>query len=448
MACLTIALTFAVFRIYSEPRVFFSGLLAVDPFASYCKALVIFSALFITVGLKNKPGENINTILILLMSLGAVCGISSAGLVMMFASMEVTAISAYILLASSGKISYKYFTYSAVCSGLMLYGISLLYGMAGTADYSAISSFLSANTFNELTLTISIILITAGLGFKMLLFPFNFIMPQLAENISAGKLGLITVIPVITGIAVIARLLLTVFHETGSFISDESTYLLISSVKWQALILIISLSSVVTGSLIILWQKNLKRIFSFVLIAQSGYLLIPLSSPSPQSTETILVNLFSFTINSLGLLLCINILTEKLKPAHPNNLELDDLKSLGKKSPFVFACLLIFLASAAGFPFTSGFIGRLYIYTLFGTGFFGDYQWAAAIAVLSSMGFLYFIFKSALLIFSGSKSLKSFKLGTIHKFMLLLCVLPNLFFGFYPAPVINLSKYCLQIFGI
>jgi NADH-quinone oxidoreductase subunit N len=442
---LTVTFTFLLFRLYAEPVILFSGLIAADHFASFCKLLIIFSALGLALVLNSKPWSSNHCILLILMALGAISSVSSANLVMTFISLEAINISLYILISAERKTSLKYYIYSAVSSGLLVYGITLLYGMTGSADYYEISRFFSSNPFNELTLTISVILIIAGLGFKLLLFPFSFIMPSISEHISLKKVTLVTIIPIIAGIAVICRLFLTIFHDTGSFSTDENLYSIIDTVKWQNMIAVISTSSILTGSLVILWQKNLKKIFIFLLIAQAGYLLLPLSIPSPEGLAAILLNLFAVTINFLGIATCFHILTERLIPADKTGLQLNDLKGLGKKSPFLFSCMIILLISTAGFPLTLGFTGKQFIYYSL---FTGNLAWAGVAAVLSSAALFYFIFKLASLTFSGFSSIKITELETIQKFILLLLTSVIIFFGIYPAPILDLCRYSSQIFGI
>lgn len=443
IAGLTLAFILLLFSYNTDPKALYSGLMAVDRFAMFGKLLVIFSAItFVLLFYTRKDSPN-TFIPFITVVLGAISAVSSSNLVMTFVSLEVISIAVYILLSDDKKTSTKYFIYSAVSSGILLYGYSLMYGTAGTADYTGISNFISGNVYNELTLTISVILIIAGLGFRLMLFPFSFMIPSVSENISLRKLSLITIIPLIAAILVITRLLLTTLHDGGSFIISENSYRLIENVKWQNMIAITSTATIAAGSLIVLWQRDIRKIFTFILIAQAGHTLIPLASPSPISTQTILFNLIIFALNALGMLLSIRILELNIKPSFGKNLVLDDLRSIGRKSPLIFLGMILFFASVLGLPLTLGFIGKLYIFSTL----FGSFFWAGITGVLSSMALCYFIYKFSTLVFSGP-SIIQMQVETIHKVIWLLFVLAIIFFGIYPSPILELARLSTQIFGI
>lgn len=440
LASLAIAFIFVLIEIYSPAKSLFNGLLVLDPFASFGKLAVLFTA-FIIIAALFKPG-NLDYSIILLMIFGALAVISSANLVMTFATLEVISIAIFLLLINERKTVFKYFTYSAVSSAVMLYGISLLYGLTGSLDYTSISNALSATGFNELTLTISVILIVCGLGFKLLLFPFNFIYPTLAEKLSYNKLALISVMPLTAVVIVTARFLLTAFHDPAAFITDANAYRMISTVKWQNLILIISAASIVAGNIIVLWQSDIKKIFSFIIISHAGYLLLPIALPSPDATTAFLIGLFSFASIIPALFICFSSIA---KAFGKENIELNELKGLGKASPVITICIVIFLLCGVGLPLTIGFQSRIFALNEI---FVNGYSWAGLPIILSMIVFIYFIIKFVVLLFSESELKKLPFTEPFHKVLLLSFLFFICLLGIYPTPVINLCKYCSIIIGL
>jgi len=426
--------------VYSQSRIMFNGVLIHDNFSVVLKFLIIFSVIVMSLFFFRKSKHHEEYLLLLIFTLGNCLSVSSSDLIMLFISLEMSNIAIYILFSSEKKPALKYFIYGITSSLVILYGISILYGLTGSTGIYEISKFLSFNTYNSLTLLISILLITAGLGFKLLVFPFNFIFPEMSEKFPIANISLPAIPSLITGIAVITRLLFTIFHDVNSFETANNSFVVIDEIKWELLIAIISAASIVTGNLVVLWQYHLRKIFAFIILSQSGYLLMAIAAGTIEGLTALMLNLIIFTFNMLGVLFCLKPIMEKYKIS-----VLNDLKGLGRNEPVLCIALSVFLLASIGFPLTWGFPGKIYVYS---SVISQGYQWLVFISIISSAAYLYFIFRLIHTMFSSSKHKKTIKIETLYKIILLIFLIPVILLGIYFSPFYDLANYSSKIFGI
>jgi NADH-quinone oxidoreductase subunit N len=203
---------------------------------------------------------------------------------------------------------------------------------------------------------------------------------------------------------------------------------------------VIAAASIIAGNFVILWQYNLKKIVTYIIISQSGYILIGIISGSPAGISAMIFNIIVLVINSLGLFYCIKSISLKY-----NVSDTTGLKSLGKNDKFLFLSFIFFLISSAGFPLSAGFTGKILLYISLGST---QYFWLIPAGILSSAVFLYFIFRLSLMIFGGKTTVNTSKNETLTTVLLLFLLIPNIFLGFYLEPVLNWAKYCSNFFGI
>lgn len=431
---------FSLIQAGCAPQLVFGGLIVIDPFAYFGRVMISISVLLISLVFFNSSSIVTEYTKILLFQAAAMLAVSSVNFVILLVSVEVMSITLFLLLAGRITLIMKYFVYSAVTTCVMLYGFTLLYGITGSAGYYEMSSSLSSVPFNPLTLSISVVMILAGLFFKMMLPPFNFSFPLLAKNIEIRHLSLFLIPVIISGALVITRLTLMVFHDSNSFESGIEDYRLLADVNWVYLVSAIAGLSVLTGNLVILWQYNLKKIVTFITIGQAGYLLFGLVSASQEGTTALLYNIITAGSCITGLLYSV-FLIEK----NSGLTGINDLKGLGKSDPFLLIMFLFFLLLAAGLPLTGAFSGRVMLFEALASQ--GRIV-LIGIAVLSSAGFYYFIFRSSLLFFKNSAEINYCKTETFHKIILLLLLLPAILPGVILTGFWNWLRFCSVIFGI
>jgi NADH-quinone oxidoreductase subunit N len=437
---ITLSAFFSLIQSSLHPQLVFGGLIVIDPFAYFGKVLISISVLLISFLFFNRTSTGTEYTKILLFQASAMLAVSSVNFVMLLVSVEVMSIALFLLLAGRITLIIKYYIYSAVTTCVMLYGFTLLYGITGYTGYYEMSSSLSSVPFNPLTLSISVIMILAGLFFKMLLPPFNFSFPLLAKNIKIRHLALFVIPVIISGTLTITRFTLTVFHDSNTFESVSEGYPLLADVNWIYVVSAVAGLSVITGHLVILWQYNLKKIVAFITVAQAGYLLLGLVSASPEGTTAMLYNIITAGSVISGLLYSVFLIEKNY-----GQTAINELKGLGKSDPFLFIMFLLFMLLAAGLPLSAAFSGKVMLFEAIASQ--GRIV-LIAIAVLSSAGFYYFIFRSFLLFFRDSARLNYCKTETFHKTILLILLLPAILPGIMMSSLGNWLKFCTEIFGI
>ena len=418
----------AATQAYSAPQILFGGMWINDHF-SYGAKLIILSAgllIYLTAG-KNDSAQYSAMVL---STIGAASAVSSANLAMLFVSLEVMSIPLLMLLGGSIRLRIKYFVYSAAAPAMFLFGISLLYGLGGSMDYTAIARTFSLGGVNTLTLAAAMILVLAGLFFKAGLPLFNFIIPYSAKDSSYSTIGFLLISSALASVFALARFHVTAFHDYNSFILGTGTYLFTEGVDLKLLAAIISAAAIITGNFVMLWQHDLKRILVFFTISQSGLLAAALSA----GTAALLFYSIVFVLNSGGMLYLFRLVEQTY-----GFTRLEELRSLAVSSPFISAAIMIFAASAIGLPITAGFTGRLICYSALANS---GLSWLAGLSILSSLAMIYFVFKLSRLLYSKSNISAAIKSETLSTIILLLLLLITIAAGVFASPFYNWSKYC------
>ncbi len=430
---------FSIMQLYIAPQLLFSGAISADHFAYGGRVLITSAMLIIAMVFYDKDMSD-EFSLVLVSVIGALLSVSSSNLFVLFISLQVMIIPLYLIIHYEIKPAIKYFIFSSLFMAVMLYGFSLVYGVTGSGNYIESAKFLSFNPYNNLVMIIAVILVTSGFAFLIIAAPYNLSFPLLAEEIKLPHLAQFAVINVMAVILVMARFFITIFHDSNTFITDGGQYNLITGVNWQLMLAVISAVTIIAGNFVILWQYNLKKIVTYNIISQSGYMLLGIISGSPGGISAMIFSLIVFVINSIGLLYCIKLISVKY-----NISDITGLNGLGKNDNLLFLSFIFFLLSSAGFPLNAGFTGKIMLYISLGTS---SYFWLIAVGILSSTVFLYFIFKLSIIIFSGKNAQKPSKTETFSLFLLLFLLIPNILLGFYFEPILDWVKYCSNFFGI
>ncbi len=438
---LAIILIFTLAQSSVPSQKLFFDMLATDPFSVFLKMLICISALFAicySAISHETSSHNKNSaeyyILISGLTLGGFLLVSSINLLMVYISIELINICSYLLSGfikeskRASESSLKYALSAGIASALMLFGISIVFGLCGTTDLYFIGNFLSANSVNSLTLLVSVLLILAGLCFKMTVFPSYFISDNIYENSSLPVTALLTVSGVISGFGIFARFFLTAFHNSGF--------------KWEPAISIIAVITITITGFAALWQDNIKRLLAFLTFSQAGIIILGLVSDNPAELTSSLYFLVVFLFSNMGIFFCIIIISNKYDAEN-----IHSLKGLGSNSPVLAIIFCIFLLSLCGFPLTSGFVSRFFVMTsLFGNGYF----WPVIFVSLNIILSLYCILKIIKNIFFLEPLSGSLKFGISNAeiYILLILLIPVLLFGIYFAPLINLAQFSAMMLGL
>ena len=428
------------------------GMFAVDAFGIFFKMIVVVSSLFIVFfsfgseeiqKIKDRIGEYYA--LIFGMILGMFFMISATDLILIYLSMELMSLSSYVLTGftklreRNSEAALKYLLYGAVSSGLMLFGISLIYGLTGSTNLYVINAILHNPSINQFTLAFSLILIFAGIGYKISSAPFHFWTPDVYEGAPITITAFLSVASKAAGFALLIRFVKTTFI---SYVDAQGMWHLIDAFDWRSLLVAISILTMTLGNFSALWQNNMKRMLAYSSIAHAGYLLLGLVVLSNQGLLAILIYFSVYLLMNLGAFLVVMLIANKT-----GSEDIHDYNGLGHTSPFLGISLAIFLVSLTGLPPTAGFIGKLYLFIALVDA---KMIAVAVIALLNSVVSLYYYVRvlKHMFLTKAEKETPTVIASVPNKILVSFLVTLILLFGIYFTPLVDAAKSCLVILGM
>jgi len=343
------------------------GMVAIDPYGIYFKLLVILSSLIIvfismsSLEIKKvfeRQGEYYT--LMFGMILGMMLMVSAVDLILIYLSIELLSLSSYVLAGftklrdRNSEAALKYIIYGAAASGMMLFGISILYGLTGSTNLFAINIYLQSSMINLFTLSLAVILIFVGLGFKISAVPFHFWTPDVYEGSPIAITAYLSVASKAAAFALLIRFVRVTFVQA---INADGYWEMISLFDWQTLLILIALLTMTLGNLTALWQDNLKRLLAYSSIAHAGYLLLGIAVLSHAGVVAVMLYFFAYLLMNLGAFYVVMLISDRT-----GSEDINDLDGLGYSSPMVAVPLSIFFVALAGIPPTFGFIAKLNLF--------------------------------------------------------------------------------------
>jgi NADH-quinone oxidoreductase subunit N len=335
-----------------EKILLFNGSVVIDYLSSFMKIITLLAA-FIVLAISKNYLDNFKIskieypILILCSVLGMMVMISSNDLIVFYMGLELQSVALYVLATfnrnnlKSSEAGLKYFVLSALSSGLLLYGCSLIYGFSGSTNFEIIASQLNSN---EYALTFGIVFILVGLAFKISAVPFHMWAPDVYEGSPTTVTLFFTMVPKIAALTVFIRFLYVPFLE----LIDQ----------WQMILVFLSIASMLFGAIAAIGQKNIKRLIAYSSIGHIGYALAGVASASNDGIQSSVIYLTIYIVMNLGLFSCLLMLRR-----NDNYYEsIDDLSGLSKNHPILSFSLLVILFSLAGIPPLAGFFAKFYIF--------------------------------------------------------------------------------------
>ncbi|HMK56576.1 MAG TPA: NADH-quinone oxidoreductase subunit N [Dissulfurispiraceae bacterium] len=347
----------------------FGGMFISDDFSVYFKMIFLISLILtILISLKYLQIEQADFgeyySLLLFSTTGMMIMASARDFIMVFLGIELMSLSLYILCGvkkhdpRSSEAAMKYFLLGAFSSALLLYGISMVYGLTTTTDIYGIASYLR-QTPPTLPLMLSMILIIVAFSFKISAVPFHMWAPDVYEGAPTSITAFMSTAPKAAAFAVLGRIFFTAFQTFEPY--------------WTVILAVISVLTMAVGTVMAIVQTNIKRMLAFSSIAHAGYILMALIAGTNEAMNAMKVYLLIYTFMNLGAF-GIVILLEKGE-------NISDYNGLSKSHPFTAALMLVFMFSLAGIPPTAGFIGKFYIFM---AAVNAGYTWLVIIAVLFS----------------------------------------------------------------
>ena len=405
----------------------FFGLIICDPFSLAFRwlALGVTSLVVLLVMGSSEVSERLRGEylgLLLLITVGMMLMAEANHLLMAYVAMELVSLSGYVLVgflddSRSAEASLKYLLFGALASGIMLFGMSLLFGLTGQLSFP---DLLRATTGLEgptaVALAVAITLMLAGLAFKISMVPFHMWTPDAYEGAPIAVTALLSVGPKAAGLALLLRLM-------GALLPAWPTL--------EPLMLVLTMVTMTLGNLVSLVQTNVKRLLAYSTIAQVGYLLIGFAVNSRLGLEAMLLYLVAYLFMNLGVFACVTAVVNET-----GSESLDAFRGLSKRSPVVALLCALFLLSLAGMPPLLGFFGK---FLLFGSAL-AAHQPALAIAgVVNSAVALYYYVNIIRLMYLVAPE----QPGALHasfplRVALVVCGVATLFLGLFPSTLLSL----------
>lgn len=352
--------------------------------------------------------------LILFTIAGALVMISYADLTMLFIGLEILSISLYILCSSdkaslrSNEAGLKYFLMGAFATGFLLFGIALIYGAAGSFNLEAIRNYLqSAGESVPVFFYAGILLMLVGLLFKVSAVPFHFWAPDVYEGAPTPITAFMATLVKTTAFAAMYRLFSTCFTDITDW--------------WSGVLAVIAGLTMLTGNILAVSQKGLKRMLAFSSVAHAGYLLMAVVAMNQVSAGALFLYTIAYSLSSLGAFALADSMGEEVK--------VNDLKGFAAKNPSMAVAMVILMLSLAGIPPVAGFFAKYYLF--YGTLMSG-FTWLVLVAVLSSLIGVYYYFRIIYTMFQTSEGAEVSAMNSNHRILLVVAALASLALGVFP----------------
>ena len=432
----------------SDPTTAFGGIVVVDAYSCFWKLLLYFvTGLTILLSfsyLKEERlyfGEYYGFVLLALA--GMMVMVSGADLLTIYLGTELMSLSLYVMAGlkrtepKSLEASAKYFVLGAFSSGILLYGISLLYGAAGSTQLTAIATALAGRTLGDPLLLVATILIAVGFSFKLAVVPFHMWTPDVYQGAPTSVTAFMAVASKAASFGAFVR----VFVEGLGGLKAN----------WSAIFLLLCIGTLVLGNIVALVQTNIKRMLAYSSIAHAGYALIGVvaagrldNGAAPSGIASVMLYIALYAFMTFGAFAIVAM----LRKGGLEGEEIDDFSGLAKRHPLAALLMLVFMVSLAGIPPTAGFIGKFYVFM---SAVQAGLTWLAVLALVFAAISAYYYLRLVMVMYMrepGEVTATSPRLVMSPTLSIVLaCALAGVvFFGLYPNPLVSLATQAVLPF--
>jgi NADH-quinone oxidoreductase subunit N len=426
----------------SRPATAFSGLVVIDAYGCFWKLLLYFvtglTVLLSFSYLKEERlyfGEYYGFVLLALS--GMMVMVSAADLLTIYLGTELMSLSLYVMAGlkrsepRSLEASAKYFVLGAFSSGILLYGISLLYGATGSTGLSAIAAAVAGRSLYDPLLLVATILLAVGFGFKLAIVPFHMWTPDVYQGAPTS----VTAFMAVASKAASFGAFLRVFVEgLGGLKAD-----------WSAMFLLLCVATLLLGNVVALVQTNIKRMLAYSSIAHAGYALIGVvaagrmegSSGGTAGIASVMLYIALYTFMTFGAFAIVAM----LRKGGLEGEEIEDFTGLAKRHPLGALLMLVFMVSLAGIPPTAGFVGKFYVFM---SAVEAGMTWLAVVAVVFAAVSAYYYLRLVMVMYMRepeelTATSPRLVMSPTLSIVLACAVGGVVFFGFYPNPIVQLA---------
>ena len=388
------ALTANTLTITRTTEMLFNGMFIREPMAVVLKSFVLTTVIIVLVYSRDylrqrrlMSGEYF--MLALVAVLGMMVLISAGNLLLVYLGLELLSLSLYSMVAmhrdslAASEAAMKYFVLGAIASGMLLYGMSMLYGITGSLDLAQISAGVAAMAGGKLLAVFALVFIVAGVAFKLGVVPFHMWIPDVYQGAPTSVTLFIATAPKIAAFAMAIRLFV---HALGPL-----------SVDWQQMLIVLSIASMAIGNIVAISQTNLKRMLAYSTIAHMGFLLLGILSATPAGLSGAMFYAIVYALMSMGAFGVIILLGS----GDSESDQLEDFRGLSRRSPWFAMIMLILMFAMAGVPPFAGFWAKWFVLKeVVAAG----HTWLAELAVgFSVIGAYYYLRIVRLMYFDSSE---------------------------------------------
>ncbi|MBI5598164.1 MAG: NADH-quinone oxidoreductase subunit N [Deltaproteobacteria bacterium] len=409
----------------------FAGMFAVDGFSTFFKYVVYAAAvLSIMLSFHYVKEEGINAgeyYILMLFSLSGMMVMASAkDLLTVYVGLELMSLPVYVLVGfmqgdvRSNEGAMKYVILGAFSSAILLYGISLIYGLTGSTGLHAVAAVLSSGSVNQGALNVAVIMMVAGFAFKIAGVPFHMWAPDAYEGAPTPITAFMSVGPKAAAFAVILRVFMEGLGPAYG--------------KWQIMLAAVAVASLAYGNLTAIAQRNIKRMLAYSSIGHAGYALLGLVAGTSEGVSSVMYYMAVYALMNLGVFAVIIM----MRKGGQRGTEIDEYAGLAKSHKGLALVMLIFLFALAGVPPTAGFVAKFYVFmALIHKGMVG----LALFAVLMSAVAAYFYIRIVMLMYMR-EPVKEFELAHSRGiyYVLAIATAGTVILGVYPGFLIELAQ--------
>jgi NADH-quinone oxidoreductase subunit N len=353
---LLVAATFALTDAPSNAGPLFGGLIAADAFGAFGKVIIFLAsavAIIAAHGWFERGTEHASeySVLILFSAVGGAVMVSATSLMTLYVGLELMSLSSYVLASyrrgdeRSAEAGLKYFVLGALASGILLYGISLLYGFTGTMSFQGIAASFAREGTHSIGLLFGLVFLLAGIAFKISAVPFHMWTPDVYEGAPTPVTAFFASAPKVAGVLLATRVCLEALGPATD--------------AWRQIVIVSALASIFLGAVAAWGQTNIKRLLAYSSINNVGFALIGLAAGGPKGASSVLFYMAVYVVMTLGAFLCV--LRMRGKDGRPLE-SLDSLSGLSQSRPGFAAALAVFMFSLAGVPPLFGFWPKLLVF--------------------------------------------------------------------------------------
>ncbi|MFO0388417.1 MAG: NADH-quinone oxidoreductase subunit NuoN [Alphaproteobacteria bacterium] len=430
LAVLALTMCFVVNNC-AEPQTVMNGMFITDAFACFGKVLIlgagILVLLFSSGWLREEGGRPFEFIILMLFAtLGMMFMVSAADFLTLYIGLEMASLSLYVLAsfqrdhAKSSEAGLKYFVLGALASGMLLFGISLVYGFTGTTSFDSLSALFGAGGEISKATIVGLIFIMVGFCFKLSAAPFHMWAPDVYEGAPTPVTAFFATAPKIAAFALFTRVLMQPFGELLS--------------QWQQVVIFAAIASMLVGALAAIMQTNIKRLLAYSSIGHVGFIFMAIAAGSTEGVQAMLVYLALYIFMSAGAFGCVLAMRRGGEPVE----DIKSLAGLSQTQPFMAALLAVFMFSMAGIPPLAGFFGKMYVVL---AAVKADLIWLAVLGVATSVIACYYYLKVVKVMYFDTPA-KHFDADAPFAFRaaMIAAVLVTALFFLMPTPLVTGAK--------